>query len=208
MENKSLQNVFKNALTFLIIFLVINFIFNSFFSNKESAAPVNGVIFKTVDSVPLNQNIIVNLTNNTATDISIKNNCPSEPLPVQFFDNGTWQNITYKADISCENTSDLTVKPGESQKISFSNWAQELFTKKGDYKVLLPMNDTVIESNQFKVKDQSFFSWLWTILLYQPIYNALIFFASFLPFHDFGLAIILLTIIIRTLLLLAKSKSS
>lgn len=51
---------------------------------------------------------------------------------------------------------------------------------------------------------------LYTILLYQPIFNALVFLYNILPGHDIGIAIILLTIIIKILLnpLTAKSLRS
>lgn len=41
---------------------------------------------------------------------------------------------------------------------------------------------------------------LYHIFLYQPIYNALIFFYNILPWQDFGIAIIILTIILKILL--------
>jgi len=45
------------------------------------------------------------------------------------------------------------------------------------------------------------------IILYQPLFNALIFFYQYLPGHDFGLAVIILTLFIRLLLypLMAQS---
>ena len=51
---------------------------------------------------------------------------------------------------------------------------------------------------------------LYTLILYQPIYNALVFIYNIVPGHDIGIAIILLTIIIKFLLnpLTAKSLRS
>lgn len=43
----------------------------------------------------------------------------------------------------------------------------------------------------------SIFSSLYTELLYRPLLNGLVFFYTALPFHDLGLSIILLTIVIR-----------
>src|SRR3990167_4331618 len=39
-----------------------------------------------------------------------------------------------------------------------------------------------------------------TVLLYYPLFNILVFLYNYLPGHDFGIAIILLTIIIRIIL--------
>jgi YidC/Oxa1 family membrane protein insertase len=41
---------------------------------------------------------------------------------------------------------------------------------------------------------------IFSILLYQPLFNALIVLCNYVPWHDFGIAIILLTIIIRIIL--------
>ena len=46
----------------------------------------------------------------------------------------------------------------------------------------------------------TFLSYLYTVALWQPLYNGLIFFYNAIPGHDLGLAIIALTIVIRLLL--------
>lgn len=42
---------------------------------------------------------------------------------------------------------------------------------------------------------------IYTLVLYQPIFNLLVFFYNLLPNHDLGLAIVLITIVIRILIL-------
>lgn len=64
-----------------------------------------------------------------------------------------------------------------------------------------------IESAEFEVKPQSWLGFLWTTVCYQPIYNVLILLTSILPFHDLGFAILLLTILIRTILLIPSQKA-
>src|SRR3989344_4707493 len=51
---------------------------------------------------------------------------------------------------------------------------------------------------------------LYTLLLYQPIFNALVFIYNIIPGHDIGIAIVLLTVIIKIVLnpLTAKSLRS
>jgi YidC/Oxa1 family membrane protein insertase len=48
---------------------------------------------------------------------------------------------------------------------------------------------------------------LWNIIIYQPIYNALIFIAQHITGQDVGLAVIVLTIIIRLILFPLSKKS-
>lgn len=45
-----------------------------------------------------------------------------------------------------------------------------------------------------------FLTYLFHVVLYQPLFNALVFLYNYVPGHDFGIAIIVLTIIIRFIL--------
>ena len=46
----------------------------------------------------------------------------------------------------------------------------------------------------------NFLAQIFNTILYQPLFNALIFFYNYLPGHDFGLAVIFLTLIIKIIL--------
>ena len=46
------------------------------------------------------------------------------------------------------------------------------------------------------------------IVFYQPLYNGLIFLVNILPFNDFGLAIVLLTILVRFIIFPLSHKST
>jgi YidC/Oxa1 family membrane protein insertase len=48
---------------------------------------------------------------------------------------------------------------------------------------------------------------IWMTIFYQPLYNALIFFVNILPEHSIGLAVILLTILVKVILLPIAKKS-
>lgn len=48
---------------------------------------------------------------------------------------------------------------------------------------------------------------LFNIVLYQPLFNALVFLYQYLPGHDFGIAVILLTVLIRLVLYPSMAKS-
>jgi len=65
----------------------------------------------------------------------------------------------------------------------------------------------VVESNEFEIKPQGWLGWFWTTIFYQPLYNLLILLISVAPGHDLGFGIILLTLIIRTILLVPNQKA-
>ncbi|MBU4421597.1 YidC/Oxa1 family membrane protein insertase [Candidatus Parcubacteria bacterium] len=49
--------------------------------------------------------------------------------------------------------------------------------------------------------------YLYHIILYNPIYNALVFFYNVIPWHDFGISIIILTILLKVLLYPLSAKA-
>lgn len=65
----------------------------------------------------------------------------------------------------------------------------------------------VVESGEFEIKPQGWLGWIWTTIFYQPLYNILVFCISIAPWNDLGIAIILLTLLIRTILLVPNQKA-
>lgn len=209
------KKIFRNVITFLAIFLVVNFVFSKFIApptQNTSAEPLKITTTKT----EYGRNVLVGVTieNNTDKDITIPNDCPSEPLDVTKYVNNQWQPISVKTDIPCPDAQPLTVKAKDKLALDFSSWNHALFGENGRYKVSFKTVDAVdgktvktIESPEFTVVDPSIFRWAWTTIFYQPIYNVLIFLTAKLPSHDLGFAIILLTILIRLLLLAPSQKA-
>jgi len=209
MDKKALKNILNQALTFLAIFLIINFIYNQFFASKNSDIPKTGIQFNTSKKeYGLNDVVSATVENYTDQAIIIKNPCPASPLIVQTLQNGQWQNASsVAAKINCAEVKDYSIAPGAKEIISLQNWNHQFFGSLGHYKLNLVIDGKTLESPEFSVVPESFFGWIWNILIYQPIYNALILFASILPNHDFGFAIILLTILIRTILLIPNQRA-
>ncbi|HLG25597.1 MAG TPA: YidC/Oxa1 family membrane protein insertase, partial [Candidatus Gracilibacteria bacterium] len=125
-----------------------------------------------------------------------------------------WQPVTKNVTLDCSTTADTILEPGQETTIQYTSWAHSIFGETGIYKISATIDvpddatkNSVIESNEFEIKPEGFLGTLWTGGFYQPIYNVLIFLISIMPGHDLGLAIILLTIIIRTILLIPSHKA-
>jgi YidC/Oxa1 family membrane protein insertase len=206
MDSKAIKNILNQALTFLVIFLIVNFVYNQFFN--QPATPKTGLQFF-VAQKQLGQNDLVtaHIENFTTQDVTLKNHCPEPAIQVEELKNGQWVPKTYSAKLNCANIQDVIIKPGEKYAYSFHSWNHEIFGELGNYRLKAQIGDQSMESSQFEVVNMSFFGWLWSTIIYQPIYNALIFFTSIVPGNNLGLAIILLTILIRTLLLLPNQKA-
>ena len=241
---------FQNILSFVIIFLVVNLVINFFFKPNTQEEVQNTIVLTPIhNDFELGSAVSAELKNNPQSPVTLKNNCPNEPINVLKKENDQWAQKRNLAQISCEGTADVIVKPGEKHTVSFSNWNHALFGTLGTYKVqavvwveetpsvnagtqqttqqtgtvaVTPTQQTqesvqptvpatlqskIIESKEFEVKPQGAIGWIWTTIFYQPIYNLLIFLISFIPGHGLGFAIILLTLVIRTILLIPNQKA-
>lgn len=208
MDKKALKNLLNQAIIFLAIFLVVNFVYNQFFNNTANQVPKTGIQFTTSkNAYALDEIVTADIANYTDHAIVIKNNCPNSPFIVQSLKNGQWQDQTATTKLNCAGQTDYTIAPNAKQVISLQDWNHQYFNELGTYKLLLQVDGQNLESPQVTIVPQSFFSWIWTIVIHQPIYNALIFFTTIVPNHDFGLAIILLTILIRTILLIPNQRA-
>lgn len=251
---KQLQNI----LTFVIIFLIVNLVFNFFFKpNPQEETPSTVTVTPTHTDFELGTAVTVDVKNNTQSHVTIKNTCPNEPLNVLEKQNNQWIQKHKEAQISCAGAADIILNPGDKHTITFANWNHSLFNEEGTYKVQAvfwtaeqpaastqqtgteqtatqqnaqaaavavetqqsavstttpdtsapALNSKIVESSEFQIKPQGWLGWFWTTVFYQPIYNLLILVMSFIPGNGLGFAIIILTLLIRTVLLIPNQKA-
>ena len=81
----------------------------------------------------------------------------------------------------------------------------KLFTKSGEY-----IFSVKIDSKQYQVvfaqSEKGYFNSLFSTLFYAPVYNLFVLLISILPEHNLGLAIILVTLIIRLIVLVPQHR--
>jgi YidC/Oxa1 family membrane protein insertase len=201
----------KKILNYILIFVTVYLILGIFFNpdNENTEKAVGDFSFNTTKKeYTLHELVSVTLKNNTQSPVSVPNDCPAEPLIVQKKVGGQWQQQEATSDLTCADPEEITIEPGEELAISYDHWNNQIFDELATYKIKAEITfpDTeqdsiTIETDEFTIKPQGFFGYIWTAGFYQPIYNTLIYLTSIVPNHDFGIAIILLTIIIRTILL-------
>ena len=218
------NSLLKNILLFLVVFLVLNFVFKSCQPSEEqqSALTQQDIGFVTDDtSYSRNKNVTVEIQNNTDQKIIVPQDCPGEPFDVFHYENGGWVQITATPELDCSKADPYTLEPGKKARIPYDNWKHALFSQLGRFKIAFTVElaDTksetpepaaivkTYETNEFTVEEEGILSKLWDGVFFRPIYNALIFLISVMPGHDLGLALIILTIIIRTILLAPSHKA-
>lgn len=204
----------KNILLFLAIFIVLNSVMNAIWGPEK--APTSGgtqelIVQTTETEYGVHDKVGVKLVNNTADSLEFKVDCPEEPFTVTKYVDGQWQEKHASPQIECPAEKNFKLEPGKETTVDYSNWNYSLFSDLGRFKIQLKAykngEEKAYETNEFVIEPESLFSMVWMRLFYQPIYNTLIFLISVMPGFNLGLAIILLTIIIRTILLAPSQKA-
>lgn len=156
------------------------------------------------------EEVIVTLKNNTANPITFASNCPKNPFRVLAWTGEKFEERTAETKIDCKFSPPITVAPNAETKVNYSYWNHALFGNPGRYKIEFALTGTttgVFATPEFTVVEAGFWRKLFRTGFYQPLYNILIFFISIAPARDLGLAIILLTILIRIILLIPSQRA-
>ncbi len=210
MDKKQLLNL---VIVALVVYLGMTFLFPKN-APQENSAPFS--VSTTKKEYPIHEEVHVKIHNNTEKAVTVLTQaCPTQPLEVVAYKKGNWNPLNVTTDITCETTPSLQIQPNSETEIKFGPWNGKLFGELGKYKIKVtinknsagPIEKEVIESNEFDVVPQGWFSIFWTTAFYQPIYNSLIYIISVVPGKDLGFAIIILTILIRTILLIPSQKA-
>lgn len=213
MDATKINKILKNILLFLVVFLAINYLMQGCGNKSQQALNTSGDLVFTTTKTEYSryETVTVDIKNNTSQEITIPNECPNEPFTVYKYENNDWVQKTDSPQLNCDQAQPTIVPQAKEAKITYGNWNHALFFSEGRFKIefttKINNEDKTITSNEFLIVEEGLIRKLWVGIFYRPIYNGLIFFASIMPFHDLGLAIILLTILIRTILLIPSQKS-
>ncbi|MFC1655663.1 YidC/Oxa1 family membrane protein insertase [Patescibacteria group bacterium] len=203
----------RQLITFAIFFVALLVIFRGCSGNTEIDANLAGgdIGIATLNNeYKQNQLVSVKIKNNTNSPIILPSECPEEPLDVFLYQNGNFNQLTATPNIDCSTVIDTEIPPLEESVIEYRSWNHALFNTIGRYKIGITTEIegemATFESNEFTVSGQSWWGYTWGTFFYQPIYNALIYIVSIMPGYNLGLAIILLTILLRLLLFIPAQR--
>jgi len=133
--------------------------------------------------------------NHTDAEISLGLGTPPEKLLLERYENGQW--VPLVKAIGAGGETKIAAK-GE-YNFSFSEKNTEFFGTSGKYRVRI-VNGPKEFWGEVQVVEPGFFATLWRVVFWKPIYNALIVLLN-LSYGSLGVAVILLTILIKLLLL-------
>lgn len=167
---------------------------------------------------------VLTLTNRSLRTITFSDRCPRPPMDV-FVREGTGGNLVpIVSDTTAVPCVALPgVEPGETAQLSLAPWKYSLFSSYRSYEVHVPIHASgtgalkTSESVQgkegpelvarFSVHEPNVFVKVFRTFITEPFLNFLIFVASVLPNHNLGIAIIVLTLLVKLILYFPTQKS-
>lgn len=180
--------------------------------SDEKTESETGISMEAVkENYTIGQGVQVVIKNNTNTDLIIKDRCPYAPLNVLKYQDESFTQVDKKLEMDCSQFKDITISAGDKKTINMLDYSYSLFGEEGRYKIELPQDESSeserITTQEIEIKAPGIFKNLWRNLIYVPILNLLVAILIYTPGHHLGLAIILLTVIIRTILLIPSQKA-
>lgn len=208
----------KNILTWGLFFLVF-FLLAQQFSKKpapSSASPI--VIEASQREYAADEEVIVKIQNNTDQPITLPAHCPGNPLEVFSWTGEKFEKQVSQTKIDCTLAPKVHILQRKEEQVSYLYWNHSLFGKPGRYKVGVPLSilpeslksqvgSTSLLSPEFTVVEAGLWRKFFRAILYQPLYNLLVFLVTWAPGRDLGFAIILLTFLIRLILLIPSQRA-
>lgn len=194
----------RAMLTVLAIAIVLQFAVNWIWPSTPPApsAPTVSLTMASAKLV-LHNAVEVVIKNGTDVALTLPDPCPSAPLVVERQDGSRWVPLTATAsEARCPTLTGPVPAQGQTA-LKFSTWNEQLFGQVGRYRISLPAGVTTaaVTPVEFDVVERGWFSQAILSSLYQPLYNALVWLIT-LSGMQLGLAIILLTLLVRLLLFL------
>ena len=200
-EKKS-TSVVRFALIFLLVYMGTNLLVRQFMPQK--AAPgqdvQQGIIVRPVDAtVKGDHHPIISIRNDTEKNIVLKDTCPMPPFAV--FKIEGEERIQLKTEETTQQCQPLTeILAGENIQYSLAPWKYSLFDERASYEVVLsPQGGKAVKAT-FVIYEPGTATHIFRKFITKPMLNFLIFIASLLPGYNLGVAIIILTIIVKLIL--------
>ncbi|MDD5041563.1 MAG: YidC/Oxa1 family membrane protein insertase [Candidatus Peribacteraceae bacterium] len=213
------------ALIFAIVYLGTQLVFRLFFP-QQAAGPnslADVVLKPDAAHVKGDHSITLSLRNNTEGTLLLMNRCPMPPVSV-FSVTGEGSGAQLAPLFTTETAVPCTplteVAPKSTARIDLGPWKYSLFSQYGTYEVRLPSEATFRTasgaivpaeygtlSGRVTLSEAGPFTRLFRAFITKPFLNFLIFIASVSPGHSLGVAIIILTLVVKFLLFIPTQHS-
>jgi YidC/Oxa1 family membrane protein insertase len=209
------------ALILAVAFLLTQAATRLFFPSTDPVDPLRPVMLSMQDeAVRYGGDPTVIVENRGQAQLNLPSRCPLPPFDVYAVgaDGTLTQKIAEEAPVDCQPSE--PVPAGDKATVSLRPWKFSLFAEQGTYELKLPLGTAgsgavtgtggavlADSSVRFSVHEPGMFVKLFRAIIMKPMLNALILLGSWLPGHNLGLAIILLTILVKLVLFYPTQKA-
>lgn len=216
-EKKSTLTTLEFIVTFVLLFFLTNAGLKYFFP-KQFGGPEQqkaAVVELRMESKKVRSggDPVVIIVNDTEKDLPLPKRCPQPPVDIAYIQADSAgaevpeELMANQALLPC--TDLLVVKAGTSERVNLASWKYALFERTGTYDVSLDLPEKFLPdatvttvSARFSMVEPGFFTKIFRTFVSKPLLNGLLLIAAYSPGHNLGIAIILLTIIVKLLLLI------
>lgn len=196
------------AIVYLGVQMGTRFIFPDKFAPPEQQAAT--LLLTAQDpTVKSGHHPVLVLHNKTAHELSLPDRCPAPPVDIYYSDTAVPEAVGEPMVIMGTDTPCTVLSPiaaGAEALIDLAAWKYTAFSKNGTYTVQLtvppqPAAATgAVLTTSFTMYEAGWLTQTFRAFVSKPLLNFLVFIASLVPGYNLGVAIIILTVIIKLLL--------
>ena len=215
---KKSSSTLQFLLIFVIVYLGSQMLIRQFF--PSTGAATGGIELTTSSSFRLGVNPTVTLRNNMSGAYTLPSRCPNAPFDI--YNVGTPEKpITTPVLLTGTGLTGLCmpvdpIAPGKSAVIDLSAWKYSIFSTATTYEIRIPTKSIPkltgsgaqnVTTARFAMTEPGTFTQLFRTFITKPFLNFLIFVASLTPGHNLGVAIIILTLLVKLALFWPTQKA-
>lgn len=201
----------------LLVFLGSQYLIPMFFGDDDAPPPAPVELSMRDATLIPGQDPIVVVRNNMTTPLTFVASCPRPPAEIRYLgEDGTASGAFVDPGepiVGCDEPD--VIAPGTEGELSLDPWKYEAFGRTGVYELTVRLQTmsggALLEVGPYAVRaasvEQGMFGKAYATFITRPFLNFLVLVASFLPDHDLGVAIILLTIAVKILLFIPTQHS-
>ncbi|MBU0459090.1 YidC/Oxa1 family membrane protein insertase [Patescibacteria group bacterium] len=204
MAKSKFRDFIEFFILFLALYLLVQFALNRFFPSKfGDETQQKGVVLSMQDAtLKSDHHPIAYIKNNTEEALVLEDRCPQPPFKVSKLGDGGYEElIAEEIATPCESFGEVAA--GQRMKIDLGPWKYSLFSDISSYRIeLIGAVDEAGESIKadFIYHESGPVTKAFRAFISKPLLNLLILITSFMPDYNLGMAIIILTIIVKLIL--------
>ncbi|MBU0766336.1 YidC/Oxa1 family membrane protein insertase [Patescibacteria group bacterium] len=212
-QKSKLRDFFEFFVLFLALYLLTQFALKQFFPDtfSKDTNGATGVVLSMQDAtVKGDHHPVMIIKNHTEETLILEDTCHNPPVIVVRVNEEGEEEALLSTEENAVPCVPLTeIESGGKVIYELSPWKYSLFSEFGTYRLMLPVGSEIQESSpvvEFSIHEAGPVTKMFRAFISKPLLNLLILIASFMPGYNLGLAIIILTVLVKLVLFIPTQK--